>query len=105
MSVTSTKSDNNTKIKIETSRLDVSNMQDIKSDIESIIDTDKNIILDLSQIEFLDSSGLSVLISILKQLNKAEGSSLILCGLNSQPNELMQITQLDGVFDIQVECD
>jgi len=94
-----------TKISINVKKLDVTSMQEIKEEIQDILDKENKIILDLSSVNFLDSSGLSVLISILKQLNKVENSKLILCGLNTQPNELMQITQLYNVFDIVVDCD
>ncbi|RUM71798.1 MAG: hypothetical protein DSZ09_02420 [Sulfurovum sp.] len=94
-----------TKVSIEADRLDVANMQTMKEEIQDILNNHHKIILDLSAVSFLDSSGLSILISILKQLNKVEDAQLKLCGLNPQPYELMQITQLYNVFDIVTDCD
>ncbi len=92
-------------IKIWYERLDVSVMQETKDKVMKLIEGKDKIILDLSNINFLDSSGLSVLITILKHLNNVENSDLKLCGLNEQPTELMQITQLNNVFTIVDNCD
>jgi len=94
-----------TKVKIGVERLDVSVMKEIKEDINKAIENKNKVILDLSTVNFLDSSGLSVLISVLKQVNKSENASFKLCALNAQPNELMQITQLYNVFDIVETCE
>jgi len=94
-----------TKVKINIDRLDVAVMKEIKEDINKAIDDKHKVVLDLSMVNFLDSSGLSVLISVLKQVNKLDDASFKLCALNEQPNELMQITQLYNVFDIVDTCE
>lgn len=93
-----------TKISILIERLDVASMEEIKEEVSPILKKHNHIILDMSAVFFLDSSGLSVLIGILKQLNKTEGSKFILCALTQQPQELMEITQLNNVFDIIKDC-
>lgn len=93
-----------TKIKINVERLDVFSMEETKDFITNNIEGKNKVILDLSMVNFLDSSGLSVLIGVLKKINNIDDSSLILCGLTTQPSELMQITQLDKVFNIVEDC-
>jgi len=93
-----------TKITIDVERFDVNAMKEIKEEIQKTIADKHQIVLDMSKVKFLDSSGLSVLISTLKTLNNIEDASLTLCALGEQPTELMEITQLNNVFDIAVEC-
>jgi len=104
MAVETTTVNEYTKIIINVERLDVSSMEEIKTAIANFIEGKSKVLLDLSNVNFLDSSGLSVLIGTLKKMNKLEDSSLILCGLTTQPNELMQITQLHNVFNIIEDC-
>jgi len=93
-----------TKITIMKERFDVASMQEIKEEIHNIIKEKHKIVIDMSMVSFLDSSGLSVLISILKTLKKYDGAELKLCELTTQPAELMEITQLYNVFDIIKDC-
>ncbi len=104
MAVETTTVNEYTKIIINVERLDVFSMEETKAAIAINIEGKSKVILDLSKVNFLDSSGLSVLIGILKKINKIDNSSLILCGLTTQPNELMQITQLYTVFNIVEDC-
>jgi anti-sigma B factor antagonist len=92
------------KVHIDLERLDVVSMKEVKDEINQILQNENKIILDMSTVTFLDSSGLSVLIGILKTLNKTEDSELKLCSLTTQPAELMEVTQLYNVFDIIEDC-
>lgn len=104
MSITATALNNQKVIKLEVTKFDVSNMQKIKQSIMEEIETGSNhIILDFSDVEFVDSSGLSVVIATFKQLNSIDGT-LQLCGLQEQPLELLQITQLHKIFEIIDSC-
>lgn len=105
MTIQTSKVDEYTKISIDTERLDLASMKETKETIQPILDTNNKIILDLSAVQFLDSSGLSILIGFLKHLNKQKNGQLKLCALTAQPTELMEITQLFNVFDIIKDCD
>lgn len=97
-----TKLDNSKKTMVEINRekLDVLNMKSLKENISEIVANGNiDLIINLKEVQFIDSSGLSVLISLFKQLKTLEGS-LELCGLNEQPTELLEITQLDKIFTI-----
>lgn len=105
MNIAATTINGYTKIAIEASRLDVANMAEMKTAILERIDTkNPNVVVDLSKVDFLDSSGLSVLIGIFKYLNTLQGK-LKLCGLTEQPNELMQITQLFKILTVVESCE
>lgn len=54
-------------------------------------------IVDLSRIEFIDSSGLVALVSGLEWAARS-GTQLFLCGLRPSARLIFEITQLDQVF-------
>jgi anti-sigma B factor antagonist len=62
------------------------------------------LVLDLGGVDFMDSSGLSVLISALKAV-QAHGGRLLL--LNPQPRvrALIELTRLQSVFEIYLDRD
>ncbi len=57
------------------------------------------IVLDLSGVEFIDSTGLSVLLSGLRQVIAAQGRMALVCA-NPTVLRLFEITSLDETFDI-----
>ena len=57
------------------------------------------LVLNLDKVEFMDSSGLTVMISILKSL-KGRGGYLVLCEVGAELTSLFQLTRLDKVFQI-----
>ncbi|MEW6260466.1 MAG: STAS domain-containing protein [Thermodesulfobacteriota bacterium] len=56
------------------------------------------IILDLSQVTFMDSSGLGAIVSILKTLG--EDGKIILCNVNSAIRSLFRLTRFDRIIPI-----
>lgn len=59
----------------------------------------RHVVLNLGQVEMLDSFGLAVLISLLK-LCKEQRGNLTLYGLNQQVTRLIEMTHMDRVLDI-----
>ena len=58
----------------------------------------KRIILDLSKVEFLDSSGLGAVVGSMKQLGRTR--TLDLAGLTPTVEKVFRITRMDRVFRI-----
>lgn len=58
-----------------------------------------NVLLDLQQVEFIDSIGISTLVSGMKQL-RARGGDLRLVGLQSSARAIFELMMLDKVFEI-----
>ncbi len=56
-------------------------------------------VLDMSQVEFIDSAGLVALVEVLQIATSAQ-ARLVLCGLNPKAKLILDITQLDRVFPI-----
>jgi anti-sigma B factor antagonist len=57
------------------------------------------LVLDLSGVEFIDSTGLSVLLNGLRLINQRHGRMALVCA-NPTVMRLFQITSLDATFDI-----
>jgi anti-sigma B factor antagonist len=55
--------------------------------------------LDMTQVEFIDSAGLVALVATLQAAATAE-VEVCLCGLNAQARLILDITQLDQVFQV-----
>ncbi|MDQ9129285.1 STAS domain-containing protein [Serratia fonticola] len=80
-------------------RLDASVAVVFKQEILSFIEQGKHVILlDFSHVDFIDSSCLGALVSILKALNGR--GELVLCSLNSNIQNMFKLTRMDRIFTI-----
>lgn len=66
---------------------------------EAIARGKTSVILDLSAVEFIDSTGLSVLLNGLRRVTRAKGRLALVCA-NPTVLRLFEITKLDSTFDI-----
>lgn len=64
----------------------------------------KGIIVDLSQVSFMDSSGIATLVEGL-QWSKKNGREFILTQLGTNVKNALALTKLDNVFNIQENTD
>ncbi|MDA8354402.1 MAG: anti-sigma factor antagonist [Firmicutes bacterium] len=60
----------------------------------------REIYLDLSRVDYMDSTGLGVLIGAYKQL-RSGGGRLVLTGMSPRLKRLMKITGLTEILDIE----
>jgi len=56
-------------------------------------------VFDLSQLRFIDSSGLGAFLSCLRQLS-TKGGELKLCGLSNQVYQTFELVRMHRIFDI-----
>ena len=57
------------------------------------------VLIDLKDVTFVNSSGLSALVSALKTV-RTSGGKLFLCSVNDQVKMLFQLTRMDQVFEV-----
>lgn len=57
----------------------------------------RNIVLDLSQVSFMDSSGLGALVFVLKHLGR-NGGRLHICGVTPGVMAVLKLTRMDRVL-------
>jgi anti-sigma B factor antagonist len=62
-------------------------------------DGEQNFVIDLSQVPFMDSSGLATLVQLFKRVRIGHGD-VRLCGLQPEVRRIFELTRLDRVFDI-----
>lgn len=80
--------------------IDATSSTDFKSRVVDLINQGNNFfLLNLSQVNFIDSSGLGSLISILKTLTLNNGD-IVLCELNATVESLFKLTRMNSVFKI-----
>jgi anti-sigma B factor antagonist len=81
--------------------IEVYNISEIKEVLFDIIEKgNRRLIMDMSRVEYIDSSGLGVLVSVLKKVKHAEGK-LVLISPKSSVKQILSLTNLDKVFNIQ----
>jgi len=87
-------------LRIEEERMDAHNSGAFKEQMLALFDEGKcNLIIDLSAVRFVDSSGLGALVSGFKNASAREGS-LKLCGMQPQVRSMFELTRLHRVFEI-----
>lgn len=96
---------NSTLIQVQTEKLDTHIAPALKSELVLVSGKgEKNIILDLEQCQYCDSSGLSAIL-VANRLCKNAGGTFVLCGLNDAVERLITISQLDTVLNITASVD
>ena len=80
-------------------RLDASAAAGFKGKIVDWINSGNNrIVLDLSRVDFIDSSGLGAIVSCLKTLGG--NGDLVICGIQETVMSLFKLTRMNRVFQI-----
>ena len=99
------KLDNFTQIEVLIDKLDIHIAPSLKSELVLIAGNgEKNIILDLSNCRYCDSSGLSAIL-VANRLCKNANGVFVLSGLQTAVERLITISQLDTVLNITKTVD
>jgi anti-anti-sigma factor len=94
------KKDSYTIIQVLEEKLDTHIAPTLKSELVLISGNgEKNIILDLGNVRYCDSSGLSAIL-VANRLCKNSNGTFVLTGLNEAVERLITISQLDTVLNI-----
>lgn len=81
-------------------RLDAGTAPSFKSAIQEILSGETSeLIIELSQTDFIDSSGLSAIVSALKRVNTKKGA-LLLAAPKMQAKVTLRLTMLDQILPI-----
>ena len=80
--------------------IDAASVGGLLGRVEDLADTDQvDLVLDLSKVQFLDSSGLGALVALRRRL-EADGGSLVLACDNEIVVRLLRLTNLDTVLPV-----
>ncbi|MFW5488727.1 MAG: STAS domain-containing protein [Desulfovibrio sp.] len=81
------------------------NAPDVKKRIQDrLTEGYLNLVLDMSNVPFIDSSGLGTLVASFRTVG-AKGGVLLIAGLIPEVRALFQLTRLDKVFEIYETVD
>lgn len=100
MKYTIDKQDKYSLLKLHEDKLDSNIAPNLKSELITMhAEGIKNIILDLSDVKYTDSSGLSALL-VGNRVIQEDGGIFVLSGLSDHTMKLIKISQLDSVLNI-----
>lgn len=86
-------------VTVEGSRIDAASAIRFKDEMRDAIgEVPTRIIVDMSSVTFIDSSGLGAIVASMKQLD--EGRRLDLAGLTATVDKVFRLTRMDTVFAI-----
>ncbi len=92
-------------VMVREERLDAHNSDELKAEMNRLFESGtKNLLVDLKEVRFIDSSGLGVLVSGFKNASTHQGS-IKLCSLQTQVKSMFELTRLQRVFDIYQTID
>ncbi len=81
-------------------RLDAVTADEVEVQIYDLINRgDKNVVLDFSNLTFISSLGLRVVLATLKKI-KALGGKLRVCNMNDEITEVFEISGFNTIFSI-----
>ncbi len=86
-------------IELNEENLDASNAREFRDAIQLMMSECQRVVLDMSGVKFVDSSGLGALISCLRMLNSREGD-FKLCAMSKSVRALFELMRIDRVFNI-----
>ncbi len=80
--------------------LDVYSEDEFKTFIDNEIDTNEDVVIDLAELDYLDSTGLGMFMNIYKALNE-NGKTTKIINAKDNIKKLFKITDLTGLFDME----
>lgn len=85
-------------------RIDAHNSAELKESVLKVIEQGEiNIVVQLGQVRFIDSSGLGALLSGFKNA-AAKSGKLVLTNIQSQVLSMFELTRLNRVFEIYADA-
>jgi anti-anti-sigma factor len=77
--------------------LDLSTAPELEGPLDQALENDEgSVLIDLSQCEFIDSTGIALIVRAWQRLNSGEnGRVLVLCSQNDQVRRVLEITGLE----------
>lgn len=88
-------------LKILVAKIDASNALELKQTFLGFKEADnpKNLVMNLSEVKYIDSSGLSAILVANKVCTEMNGI-MVLCGVSEHVMKLIKISQLDKILDL-----
>lgn len=98
MNLTTTNTDNALIVKLQGS-LDTLAAEEIMDQVKEIMDSATPITIDCTELEYISSSGLRLLLMI-RKAQKAKDNKVTLTSVNASIMEVLRVTHFDKMFEI-----
>jgi anti-sigma B factor antagonist len=102
--ITQTQGDDVLVIKYQEDNLDASNVREFREAVQSLMKNQTKVVLDMSKMKFVDSSGLGALISCLRDINARKGD-FRLSAMSRSVLALFELMRMHRVFSIHDSVD
>ena len=100
MEIVETKMDNNVSVLKLSGRLDAASAKSLKSQVDKLVKENiVRLVIDMGDVDFIDSSGLGSLVSSLRAVNKLDGDIKVVA-LQKQVRSIFELTRLHRIFGI-----
>lgn len=84
-----------------TGRVDAFSVPDLQAQLDNYLkDGTKHFILDLTQVQFLDSAGMAVMVTLLKRINQIKGTVLLVMPQEETTRRILRLTHFDQIFNV-----
>ena len=84
---------------VHASKLDAANVRVFKQDLKDLPLPEGTLLLDLTEVDFMDSAGLGALMSALR-LVTTKGGGLALCSLSASVRYVIEIVRMHKIVDV-----
>jgi anti-sigma B factor antagonist len=85
--------------------IDLSRSPELRTGLLQVAkDKPRRLVVDLSNVPYMDSSGVATLVEALQQQRKNQGK-MVLCGLQPKVRSIFEIARLDMVFSIATDVE
>ncbi len=89
---------------VDSRMLDASTVNAFRDAVKPLLQEKAQVVLDLSKVEFIDSSGLGALVACLRQAH-AIGGDIKLSGLGKSARALFELVRMHRVFEVFNDSD
>jgi anti-sigma B factor antagonist len=91
-------------VHVHAKALDAGTARDFKSSVTRLLTPGSKVVFDLAKVDFVDSTGLGMLVSCLREA-QASGGDIRLYGLTKPVRTLFEMVRMHKVFDIYSTAD
>lgn len=101
--------DDGVRVIVVRGELDLSTASDLEGPLEEAVSHDDPVLIDLTDCEFIDSTGIALIVRSWQRLDRDGGDGgqgrLVLCSHNHQVRRLLQITGVESTISLHEQRD
>ncbi|MCR9201179.1 MAG: STAS domain-containing protein [Planctomycetaceae bacterium] len=79
--------------------VDASNANDFKKELKACCESSKKVVLDLGQVQFVDSAGLGAMVWAFRQLS-GDGGDMRICNVNGSVRALFELVRMHKLLSV-----